>query len=186
MAKKGKNKGSRGRPCKYHASFVDKVGVIIRQMCPFNAKGKLATTKIVKVLGISSATFDKWRTPGTAEYRSGFAVEIMAAEKEARESMDLCLIRTGVIKRAQGFKKVKITKEPVETGPSPPPYSRFSKADLIKYANKVLGLKLNKGLKKPVIEIAIRNEITEQTVEEMKVVKVEEEHVPSDVAAAKY
>ncbi len=198
MAKKQKRtvKGGRGvkpvRVEKYDPSYANRVGVIISKI-PLNRTGGLAFGVIAKALGVSARTMLKWRTPGGPLFKSGFSKAIDAAEAELRknialiaESVELGKIHAGVVKRAQGYKKRKVIKEPVVVGPKHPPYSRFTIADLITYAKDALGLKLAKGLTKGVVENAIRKRIDVMTTEELQVVRVEEERVPSDVAAAKY
>lgn len=177
---------------KYDPSFAERVAVLIGRIS-LTRTGGLAYGVIAKALGVSHVTMKKWRTPEDALFKPDFVYAIEKAEKELRkkiaeqlESIELGKINAGVVKRAQGYKKKKVIKEPVVTGPKSPPYSRFTKDDLITYAKNALGFKLNKKLNKGAIENAMRKRIDEMTTEELKIVRVEEEFVPSDIAAAKY
>ncbi len=177
---------------KYDPSYARRVSVLIGQV-PLLRTGGLAFGVFAKALGVSHVTMKKWRTQGSGIYKPEFVFAIKKAEVELRknialvkEGVELSKIHKAVVKRAKGYSKVKVTKEPVVTGPKHPPYSRFTKDDLITYAKNALGLKLNKKLSKGAIENAIRKRIDEMTTEELKVVKVEEEFIPSDITAAKY
>ncbi len=178
---------------KYDSSYASRVGVIISHI-PLNRKKELAFGVIAKALGVSANTMLNWRSPGDKSFKPEFLAEIAAAETALRkkialqlESVELDKINRGVVKRAQGYKKKKVIKEPVITGPDHPPYSRFSKADLISYSKSLgLGLKFVAKDKKGAVEIAIRKRIEKLQVEKLAVVRVEEEFIPSDIAAAKY
>ena len=156
--------------------------------------GGLAFSKIAKGLGVSARTMLKWRTVDHDLYKAAFVGAIKEAEKKKREAIALELenislgkINAGVVKRAQGYKKKKVIKEPIVTGPAHPPYSRYSKADLKSYSKSCdLGLNFNKSDSKGAIEIKIRKRIDALQVEALRVVRTEEEFVPSDITAAKY
>ena len=178
---------------KYESSYAVQVGVLISKI-PLNRKGKLAFGVIAKALGVGVSTMLKWRTPGDKLFKPDFLAAIEVAEDQLRkkialqlESVELGKINRGVVKRAQGYKKKKIIKEPVTTGPAHPPYSRFSKDDLIAYSKSVgLRLKFAKKDKKGAIEIAIRKRIEQLQIKELAIVRTEEEFIPSDTTAAKY
>jgi hypothetical protein len=195
VKKKTKKKAKKKKVAKrekYNPSYVFRVKVLIEQI-PLNRENGLAFGKIAKALGVSARTMLKWRTPEDPLYKPEFAVAIKEAEKELRariqerlESVQLGKIHDAVIKKATGYKRKKVIKEPVVSGPKHPPYSRFTKGDLIVYAKNLLGLKLDKKLKKGAVENAIRKRIDEMTTEKLQIVRVEEEIIPSDVVAAKY
>ncbi len=187
-----KRKKKQAKVEKYDPSFAQRVSVLVSQI-PLTRTGGLAFGVIARALGVSYVTMKKWRTLDNDLFKPEFLAAIDVAEMDLRknialvkEGVELSKIHKAVVKRAQGYKKVKVTKEPVVTGPKHPSYSRFNKEDLITYAKNLLGLKLNKKLTKGAIENAIRKRIDEMTTEELKVIKVEEEFVPSDVTAAKY
>jgi len=178
---------------KYDPSFARRVAILVSTI-PLNRTGDLAFGIIAKALGVSARTMLKWRTPGDDLFKAPFLAAIDEAEVELRknialvkEGVELSKINAGVVKKAQGFKKKKVTKEPVAGGPRHPPYSRFTKKDLLNYNEAFkLGARLCSSMSKGMIETAIRKQVEELQTDDLAIVRIEEEFVPSDIAAAKF
>ena len=140
----------------YCTKFEQQIRDIIIELVPLNQRKELAWTKIAKILGVSSKTLQRWRTPGSDYYVEDFAKAISHSEKLMRENIDLGKINAGVIKRAQGYKKVKVIKEPFMDGPELPSFSRYTKKALVNWAKRTLKLKLDPKITKGDMEEAIQ------------------------------
>ncbi len=191
-AVKRKNVKKPAKVEKYDSGYIERVEKLIERL-PLNRTGGIAFGVIAKGIGVSARTMLKWRTVDSGLYKPDFVAAIDESEKKLRkriamglESVQLGKIHAGVIKKAQGYKRKKVIKEPVMVGPDHPPYSRFTKEDLVTYAMNTMRFKVSVKLSKGAIENAIRKRIALLTVEVLKIVRVEEEFVPSDVVAAKY
>ncbi len=177
---------SGGRKSSYKPEYAKRVKELIMELVPLNSKGELACGKIAKALGVPARTMQEWRNPYSKHFKPDFAAAINESELRMRANIDLGLINANVVLRAQGYKERIKTFEPVVEGPELPAFSRYTKDDLINYAKSFLGLDLKTTMKKGAIEIAIRERVEEMTTEKMKVVRIVEKTIPSDIAAAKY
>ncbi len=176
---------SSGRKSSYKLKYAKRVKELIMELVPLNNKGELAYGKIAKALGVPARTMREWRNPYSNHFKPDFAKSVKDAETELFEGLDSDKVKRGVIERAIGYKRIKKIKELVTKGPRRPPLSVMTVDDLLKYAEKELGLKLEGKLSKSTIILAIEEEINNQTTEVMKLVRQEEEQMPADVAAAK-
>ncbi len=158
-----------GRKTVYSSSMDKIASEAIRQSGASNRD-------IAKILGVSDSTIRAWmishKTFGTAI-------------SEAREEFDTGEIQRSMISKAKGHVQLKVVRELRYVGPKGPKnISGMTKADLITWTKKKLGINVSKKLTVKAIKILIADEIEDKTTEKMVVVKKETTKLAGSEAAA--
>ena len=166
----------------YNPEMADRVRVVILEIKPIKDNGTLHYGQIARVMGITQISFSRWRDPESQYYKPDFVKALTAAGEELNELIDLGKIKRAMINRAQPYKRTRTTRELRPVGPAKP--DNYEKATLRDYCT-VNNIEFDDTDLVVDLKYKIRGFIDENTVEEMIPVKIEEEMMHGDVAAAR-
>ncbi len=192
MAKKKKKAAKKKRaPAKpkltarYSEEMVARVRHIITEGRPIKADGTLDLGLVAAILGISKATFGRWRDPANKRYyHRDFAVAVCEAACDMIEEIDLNKSKRAMINRSLPFTKKKVTRELREVGPEKPSLSKLKRFELRTVAS---GFGIEFTDKNTIAELKelILDYIQENTSEQLVITKVEEEETMGETAAGR-
>ncbi|KKL74075.1 hypothetical protein LCGC14_2068510 [marine sediment metagenome] len=173
-AKKGKKttrRKARKKPAvdKYRPDALEFLRMLVIDCGQYNKKHVIAWKKIAKAFTVSVMTLHRWRDPREKTYKPEFA----KLATELQEEVTLGNVKRNIIDAAGHHWKRMVVKE-MKTRRPEGPDSKYAKPELIKYARRVLGLRLKKSQTISEIREKINAAILSQTTTKLEVVRQEE------------
>lgn len=184
--KKATKKKAKSKPLitKYSDEMVARVRKVIKAVKPIKTDGTLDIGLIAKIMGISLASFGRWRDPANRYYKTDFAVAVDEASEEMIELIDLNKAKRAMINRALPYTKKKTTRELKTVGPERPALSKLDKSEIQTVASG-FGIEFTKKNTIAELKEMILDYIQENTKEQLVVTKVETEETMGETAAGR-
>ncbi len=187
VAKKKRAKSPR-KPkltAKYSDQMVSRVRQVIMAAQTIKADGTLDLGLVAKIMGISLATFGRWRDPANKRYyHKDFAAAVVDAAEKMIEDIDLNKAKRAMINRALPYTKKKVIRELREVGPPRPALSKLNQKELRTVASD---FGIEHTIKTTIEELKelILDHIRENTSDQLVITKVEEEETMGETAAGR-